>query len=191
MATGHPFTTLLGRGMWPLPSTAGQILSKHRALWICAVKGLAASLQHYFDMSDQVNLRLLSAARQVDGAWVAGALALQRLPLMGGEGAADSTAAGRIVGERKGSQLGDEEAAENQWQEALALLGTVSQELTDPSLSSEDLLYRLFHEQGVQVAEADALCTPLQCRALHRRAKNLGPGRPERNFPRWRSGQYL
>ena len=160
------FYALLGEGYVAFTLDRGADFERTQGVVELQREGLAASLQLYFDMSDQVNLRLLSAARQVNGAWVAGALALQRLPLLGGEGAADSTAAGQVAGQRQGAALGDEEEAEEQWQEALALLSTLcAEELTDPNLESADLLYRLFHEQGVQVAEADALVRTCHCDA--------------------------
>src|SRR3712207_8670933 len=40
------------------------------------------------------------------------------------------------------------------WVEAKSLVGTVEDhELVDPTVSSETLLYRLFHERGVRVFE--------------------------------------
>ena len=160
------FYAMLGEGYVAFTLDRGADFERTQGVVELKKDGLAASLQNYFDLSDQVNMRLISAAAQVDGAWVAGAIALQRLPLLGGTGASDSTAAGQVMGERKGTQMGDEEAAEAHWQEALALLGTLkTSELTDPGLPSEDLLYRLFHEQGVQVAEADALTRTCHCDA--------------------------
>ena len=160
------FYAMLGEGYVAFTLDRGADFERTQGVVELKQEGLAASLQNYFDLSDQVNLRLISTASQVDGKWVAGAIALQRLPLLGGEGAADSSAAGRVAGERKGAQMGAEEAAEEMWQEALAFLGTLKpEELTDLNLSSQDLLYRLFHEQGVQVAEADALVRTCHCDA--------------------------
>ena len=172
------FYAMLGEGYVAFTLDRGADFEQTQGVVELQREGLAASVEHYFSMSDQVNLRLLSATRQVDGAWVAGALALQRLPLLGGEGAADSTAAGKEVGQRQGQTLGDEEKLEDQWQTALAFLNTVSdQELTDPMLASTDLLYRLFHEQGVQIAEADALSRTCHCNAERFIAalRTLGP----------------
>ena len=82
----------------------GQILNKLRALWNYSA-GVGCIGRTLFSMSDQVNLRLLSAARQVDGAWVAGALA-PASALLGGEGAADPGR--KRVGNAR-VKLGDEE----------------------------------------------------------------------------------
>jgi molecular chaperone Hsp33 len=49
-------------------------------------------------------------------------------------------------------------AEDEAWAEARALAGTVEDhELVDPLLSSERLLYRLFHERGVTVFEPRAI----------------------------------
>ena len=68
-----------------------------------------------------------------------------------------------------------EEAPENDaWAEARALAATVEDhELVDPLLSSERLLFRLFHERGVKVLEPRPLrqacrCTDLRIRDMLR-----------------------
>ena len=158
------FYAMLGEGYVAFTLDRGADFERTQGIVELKPEGLAASLQHYFDQSDQVSLRLISGSRLTEAGWVTGALALQRLPLLGGEGAADSSAAGQSYGAREGEKLGQEEVAETLWEEALALLHTLSvEELTDPNLPGQDLLYRLFHEQGVQVAEADALSRTCQC----------------------------
>jgi molecular chaperone Hsp33 len=60
------------------------------------------------------------------------------------------------------------------WAEARALAGTLeAHELIDPTLSSERLLYRLFHERGVKVFTPRALreacrCSPERIRGMLR-----------------------
>ncbi len=52
------------------------------------------------------------------------------------------------------------------WTEAKALAATTEDhELLDPTLSSERLLYRLFHERGVRVFEPTALADVCRCSA--------------------------
>jgi molecular chaperone Hsp33 len=63
---------------------------------------------------------------------------------------------------------GGEPAEDEAWREAKALVETVEDhELVDPSLSSERLLYRLFHERGVRVFEGQAVHEG--CRCSHER----------------------
>ena len=50
------------------------------------------------------------------------------------------------------------------WTEAVALAETIEDhELVDPTLSSERLLYRLFHERGVKVFEPQAVHDACRC----------------------------
>src|SRR5690606_13161674 len=61
---------------------------------------------------------------------------------------------------------------DNAWREALALLATVeTDELLDPTVGTERLLYRLFHEHGVRVYEGvdvidDCSCSREKIRAI-------------------------
>ena len=55
---------------------------------------------------------------------------------------------------------------DDSWAEARALAGTVeAHELVDPTLSSERLLYRLFHERGVKVFASRDLQESCRCSA--------------------------
>jgi molecular chaperone Hsp33 len=57
-------------------------------------------------------------------------------------------------------------AEDDAWTETRALVGTVEDhELIDPSVSSERLLYRLFHERGVRVFEQSPLRDACRCSA--------------------------
>ena len=50
------------------------------------------------------------------------------------------------------------------WTEAVALAETIEDhELVDPTLSSERLLYRLFHERGVKVFEPQSIQDACRC----------------------------
>jgi len=56
------------------------------------------------------------------------------------------------------------EQEDDAWSEAKALAATIEDhELVDPMLSSEGLLYRLFHERGVKVFETQAVHNSCRC----------------------------
>ena len=87
--------------------------------------------------------------------------------------------AGGIMIERLASDRPDDldDEAEDDWRRALALVGsTAPGELSDAALAPEDLLYRLFHEDGVRVF------TPLPlvaaCRCSRQRMQELLAGFP-------------
>ena len=94
---------------------------------------LTAGMLTYFHQSEQVPTGICSAVGfdAADGRWRGGAIVVQAMP---GEGA--TTAKER----------------EEDWRRAMLLLQTVTDtELVDPGLTLDDLLIRLFHEEGVRV----------------------------------------
>lgn len=111
------------------------------------VKGtLAECAEDYFAQSEQVptciRLSVAEFERPGDPAlWVSGGMMIQRV-------AADET-------------RGDTAEA---WDEAQALFATITDgELADPDLPMEQLLYRLFHEQGVRMEPPQVLDDRCTC----------------------------
>jgi molecular chaperone Hsp33 len=87
----------------------------------------------YFHRSEQVRtgIRVAVARHPADGRWLAGAIVMQALPVTDPRRLAD---------------------AEEDWRRAMILLGSATDdELVDPDLRPDDLLFRLFHEDGVRV----------------------------------------
>ncbi len=104
---------------------------------------LGECAEDYFAQSEQVPTRIRIAVAQDDasGGWASGAMMLQRI-------APDDA-------------RGD---TEEPWREAKALFATLSgDELLDASLAMPDLLFRLFHEQGVQLEGGVALEDKCTC----------------------------
>lgn len=94
---------------------------------------LSDCMLNYFHRSEQVRtgIRVAVARSPVDGRWLAGAIVMQALPV---------TDPRRL------------DEAEEDWRRAMILLGTATDdELLDPTLRPDDLLFRLFHEDGVRV----------------------------------------
>ena len=98
---------------------------------------LADSMQHYFRQSEQVNAGLALVAERGPQGWRAGALLIQQLP------------------EEPGGKLQAVSShEEDDWRRALVLMSSCTPgELLDLALPPNDLLYRLFHEEGVRVFE--------------------------------------
>jgi molecular chaperone Hsp33 len=128
---------LLGKGY--LAFTCSLVGQEDRYQGIVALEGdtLAEAVQHYFRQSEQVPTGIMAAAsRDAQGQWRGGCLLLQRMPREGG-----------IIIE---TALPSAEAED--WTRAMIVMGTCTvAELTDPALTTETLLYRLFHEEGVRV----------------------------------------
>ena len=92
--------------------------------------------------------------------WRAGGLMAQFLP----ESPARRRQADLDPGDAPPGALRDSVAEDDHWTEAKALAATTEDhELIDPTLSSERLLYRLFHERGVRVFEPGLLHDSCRC----------------------------
>ena len=146
-----PDTKLFGKGY--LAFTVSQKKKDDRYQGIVELEGesLAEAVQHYFRQSEQIPTGILAAAYcNEHGHWRGGCLMLQRLPREGGM---------LPRHEMEGGTAGDDD-----WHRAMLLMGSVTPaELTDPSLSANDLLYRLFHEEGVRVYEPHAYQHRCRC----------------------------
>ncbi|MGZ2411004.1 molecular chaperone Hsp33 [Sphingomonas sp. F9_3S_D5_B_2] len=122
---------IFGKGY--LAITFDQPLAKERYQGIVPLegKGLADAAQSYFSQSEQIPSLVRLAAEKRDGHWWTGGLLLQHLP-EGEEGR-----------ERLHTRLDHPD-----WPHVAILGGSVKpDELTDPSLPLDDLIWRLFHEE--------------------------------------------
>jgi molecular chaperone Hsp33 len=150
---------LLGQGH--LAFTADQGSEKERYQGIVGLEGttLTECVHHYFRQSEQIEaairvgvirpLEATDGARTATG-WRAGAIMVQRLP---GEGPRPDIAA----------DLNAEEDEEN-WREAVTLMASVTdEELGNPRLTPDRLLYRLFHEPGVRMFQPRGLVDGCRC----------------------------
>jgi molecular chaperone Hsp33 len=122
-------------------------------------KDLAEAAQSYFAQSEQIPSIVRLAAEKLDGHWSAGGLLFQHLP----EGEA-----GR---DRLHTRLDHPD-----WPHVAILAGSVKlEELTDPGLPLDDLVWRLFHEEEeIRTLPAVALgkgcrCDPDHVRSVIRR----------------------
>ncbi len=126
--------------------------SEQRYQGIVEISGatLAECLQHYFRQSEQLPTGLqLACGRVADGnggaSWRAGALLLQRLPQ-----------------ERPGSDAARQ--TEEDWHRALIFMSSCTRdELLSPSIDANNLLFRLFNEEGVRVYQPRAVETGCRC----------------------------
>ncbi len=146
--------SLLGEGLFIMTIDAEG--AKDRYQGVVAIEGetLALCAEQYFAQSEQTPTRLrLAVGRLNDGAgehWRAGGLMIQNI-------------------------AGDEDTrmdAPEDWERAEALFATVGEdELIDPRVAPETLLYRLFHEDGVRLFPAK----PLRafCRCSHDRVVGM------------------
>lgn len=120
---------------------------------------LAQCAEDYYAMSEQVPSRIrLSVEPTEGGGWTCGGMMIQR-----------------IAGDEK---RGDTSEA---WREAEALFTTLTPaELSDQTLPVSELLYRLFHEQGVRLEESRIVDD--RCTCNEERLLNTLRGMPEESL---------
>lgn len=168
---------LLGAGVLALTIDQGEFMQRYQGIVQLDGTSLEDAARTYFRQSEQIPTEVrLAVTRQFvrgeDGAeahWRAGGLLAQFLPdaperlrlpdLPGGDG-------------DEGGHAGTPDDA---WTEVLALMGTIQDdELFDPTIGPERLLYRLFHERGVEVFEA--LPVADECSCSHTRIRSILDG---------------
>ena len=155
---------LLGKGHLAFTIDRGSETSRYQGIVALEGQGLEAAAHQYFRQSEQIpTLVRLAVAESVTGdgaAWRAGGLMVQFLP--------DSPERQRRIDLDPGDAPGGYEAEapeqDDAWNEARALAETIEDhELVDPTLSSERLLFRLFHERGVKVFAPQSVHDACRC----------------------------
>lgn len=151
---------LLGRGHLAMTIDPGIGRDSYQGIVALENEPLITAAHTYFRQSEQLPTFIkLAVARHFEGGatrawrWRAGGLMLQQLPREGGT---------RLEGEAHDASLEGED--DENWNRARHLAATVEDhELIDPTLSSERLLYRLFHEEGVRVVPPTDLAEACRC----------------------------
>ncbi len=137
---------LMGSGYLAFTVDQGEYAERYQGIVELQGESLKSSIQHYFAQSEQINTAInLATARDENGNWRAGAIMLQHMP------------------EHEKIPQDAKPIAEN-WLRASILLETCREdELLDPKLSDDTLLFRLFHEEGVRVFPEEKLTKGCRC----------------------------
>jgi molecular chaperone Hsp33 len=158
---------LLGHGHLAMTIDQGSAQSRYQGVVALEGQGFEEAAHQYFRQSEQIPTRVrLAVAEQVEGgggSWRAGGLLVQFLPHSPDRARLADLPPGDLP---EGHALLDESATreDDAWVEAKSLIATIEDhELVDPTVSSERLLYRLFHERGVRVFEAQGVHEACRC----------------------------
>ncbi len=155
---------LLGKGHLALTIDQGGDMSRYQGVVPLDGFGLEAAAHQYFRQSEQIPTRLRLAVGEITvpggTEWRAGGLFLQFLPE-----APERMRQGDLPpGDAPEGTVIRPDSEDDLWTEAKLLADTVEDhELLDPTLSSESLLYRLFHERGVRVFEGQEIVEACRC----------------------------
>jgi molecular chaperone Hsp33 len=155
---------LLGKGYLAMTVDQGADMDRYQGIVPLGDNTLAEAAHTYFIQSEQIPTRLRLAAGPLSlkgdkvGHWRAGAILVQHLPREGGMSAQQHSSGDAPEGSEEPVSEHDD------WVKAKLLLDTVEDhELLDPTLSAEELLYRLYHEDGVTVYPSSRLARHCTC----------------------------
>ena len=153
---------LTGKGHLALTIDQGEKTERYQGIVALDGTGLGQAAHTYFVQSEQIPTRLKLAAgclhAEQGPVWRAGAIMIQHVP-DGKFATRTDLAPGDLP---DGYQL--EQDRDENWSRAELLLATTrDDELLDPLLAPEQLLYRLFHEDGVTVFPPQGLSHRCTC----------------------------
>lgn len=162
---GQSSADLLGRGHLAMTIDQGADMNRYQGLVALNGGTLEDAAHEYFKSSEQIPTRVrLAVAEEMSPGlghrWRAGGLMLQFLP--------KAPERARVADLHPGDapegtplHVVDEDDA---WVEGRSLVETIEDvELIDPALSSERLVYRLFHERGVRVFNSVPVVAQCSC----------------------------
>ena len=137
--------TLLGGGVFIMTVDQGADMDRYQGVTPIEGDTLALCAEQYFAQSEQTPTRVRLAVGQADAGegprWRAGGMLIQNI----------------AEDEARGSHA-------EAWTRTQAFFETIGEdELLDPTISAETLLFRLFHEDGVRVFEPKALQAFCRC----------------------------
>lgn len=159
-----PVPHLLGAGYLAFTVDQGDDADRYQGIVDLSGQRLSDCAHNYFRQSDQFEGAVkLTSGRDGAGRWRAGGMLVQKMP-----------PEGRVL--LSGEQA--EEEFEDAWRHAVILMSSCEDgELLDTRLHPHDLLYRLFHEDGVRVY--DAVPVFMRCRCSAARVETM-----LKSFPR-------
>ena len=137
--------SLLGKGVFIMTLDRGPDFERTQGITPIEGESLSLCAEHYFEQSEQlptkVRLAVGSAQTEAGTQWRAGGAMIQ---VIASDAARGST--------------------EEVWERTRALFATLGDdELIDPTVGPETLLFRLFHEDGVRLEDARPLAAVCRC----------------------------
>lgn len=161
---GYTLTELTGEGYLAFTVDQGTHTERYQGIVSLEGETLQDSVSHYFEQSEQLRTSLYVASRKENGGeWRSGALMIQFLPEVteGGDTESVVTFNNKSEFERK-----------EDWKRARTLLQTCTDdEILSNDIHSNELLRRLFHEEGVIVYDTKPVRK--QCRCSEEKVRNI------------------
>lgn len=161
---------LTGGGYIAFTVDQGEHAERYQGIVELDGANLVECIHHYFRQSEQLQAGFKLAVEPHAGGWRAGAIMLQRIPSEGGSAGGGWLPEGAQGTDWFGADVSAEgvetDVAEDAWRRAMVLMASArNDELTGPAVGITDLLYRLFHEDGVRIFPGHALQAQCRCSA--------------------------
>lgn len=161
--------TLLGRGHLAMTIDQGKHMQRYQGMVELDGVSLEEVARRYFTRSEQIPTEVRLAVGRLftrrEGqspgeAWTAGGILVQFLPDAPERMKQADLHAGDMPEGTEAHAVDEDDA----WMEAKSLVTTVrDDELTDPEITVERLLFRLFHERGVRMFDAQPILDRCRC----------------------------
>ncbi len=136
--------SLFGKGYLAFTVDQGAHMERYQGIVELKGETLADSVQNYFQSSEQVRTGIVLAANTQRGQGIL----LQHMPEEGGQN----------------SEKGGSNVEEDDWRRAMILMQSCTEEeLLNADLSAEDILTRLFHEEGVRIYDSKPVSKDCRC----------------------------
>jgi molecular chaperone Hsp33 len=136
---------LHGKGYLAFTVDQGSHTDRYQGIVEMDGASLADCVHHYFRQSEQLQAGFKIAAARAGDGWRAGAIMLQRLPQ---ENVSEMAA----------------DVADDAWRRAFVLMASCTdRELLDLETPATDILYRLFHEDGVRAQRSQGVEAKCRC----------------------------
>lgn len=137
---------LTGDGYLALTIDQGPETERHQGIVDISGDSLTDMISHYFKTSEQHACWISLHCELTDAGWRTGALILERLADDGG------------------IHIETDDTPEDSWNTATILASTLkASELLDDALPPRELLFRLFHAEGLQIGQPRALAYGCRC----------------------------
>jgi molecular chaperone Hsp33 len=170
---------LTGGGYLAFTVDQGEHAERYQGIVELDGANLVECIHHYFRQSEQLQAGFKLAVTHHAHGWRAGAIMLQRLPSEGGITGGGWLPEGASATDWHSGTARDEidhgvepDEAEDAWRRAMVLMASAQDtELLGPEIGFTQLLYRLFHEDGVRIFPGHAL--KAQCRCSEGRVERV------------------
>ncbi|AGF74002.1 Hsp33-like chaperonin [Bartonella australis AUST/NH1] len=183
---------LLGKGTLAFTIDQGAHMQRYQGIVALDGENLQKVSCNYFGQSEQIptDIRLAVAVLvnrdqqgEVKKSWRAGGILTQLLPQASLQDKTYGT-------NQKTEKVKSRSQLEEQWREAKIMTATIeSAELTDPEISTERLLFRLFHERDVTVFKTLPIID--QCSCSHTKIKEILEGFPSEERAQMAENQQI